>query len=127
LVLYQQSLDIRRQLADSEPGRADYQRDLSLAYNRLGMLALAIDDTSGAAEYLEEDLRIAVELYNREPQRADLAVDVAISLQLTGRLRNERARIEQAIAILRELQTQGRLPPDREALPEQVESDLQQM
>lgn len=47
LGLHQQSLEVRRQLVEAEPGRADYCRDPSVSYNKLGDL---YDELLGAVE-----------------------------------------------------------------------------
>ena len=39
---FEQALDIARQLARQEPGRADLQRDLWVSYNKLGDLHMAL-------------------------------------------------------------------------------------
>ncbi|MGH8909330.1 MAG: tetratricopeptide repeat protein, partial [Egibacteraceae bacterium] len=120
--LYQQSLDIRRRLADAEPDRADYQRDLSISYNRLGALAAEQGDPGAARDYLSQDLAIARRLATQDPGSAALAVDVAVSLAQLARLdpSNQTVLFDEARVILEPLEREGRLDPDAAALLDQV-------
>jgi hypothetical protein len=112
--LYQQSLDIRRRLAEAEPDRADYQRDLSVSYTRLGALAADRGDPATGREYLGQGLAIARELAAQDPGRADLAIDVTASLVQLARLEldNQTVLLDEARSILEELDREGRLRPD---------------
>ena len=53
-------------VAVAEPDRADYQRDLSISYNRLAATAEKAGDRAAAHEHLSADLEIA-----RRPDQAD--------------------------------------------------------
>ena len=45
---YRDSLAIRERLAQSDPGNADWQRDLSVSYDRAGDVQVAQGDLAGA-------------------------------------------------------------------------------
>ena len=51
---YEKSLLLREQLVKQEPGRADYQRDLSVSYDRLGDLQRALGEGEAARQYYEK-------------------------------------------------------------------------
>ena|SRR2546423_266457 len=67
LKLYQQSLHIRDKLAQAEPDRADYQRDLSISYNKLGDLYRALGQGEQALKLYQQSLHIANKLAQAEP------------------------------------------------------------
>jgi tetratricopeptide (TPR) repeat protein len=110
---YQKALEIRERLSLSEPARADYQRDLSVAYNRMGNLYLSLGQLEPAIEVFEKDLEIAERLASIEPDRADYHVDLASSLARVGRVRGSagRPQLERSLMILDTLQSNGRLSP----------------
>ncbi len=49
--LYRQGLGIRQGLAEAEPGNTTYRRDLSLSYERLGVLA---EPAAASASWFEQ-------------------------------------------------------------------------
>lgn len=110
---YQSALDIAERLAKAEPDRTDYQRDLSVSFNKMGGLLLQLEKPVAALEFFQRDLKIAERLAKSEPDRADYAVDLAVSLWKVGELEGDagRAQLEQALGILLGLQNEGRLAP----------------
>ena len=97
--------------AQAEPDRADYQRDLSVSYERMGDLYRALGQGEQARESYLKSLGIRERLAQAEPDRADYQVDLAISLVRVGtaRTRADRGLLERALQILRTLEEQGRL------------------
>ncbi|WP_298624127.1 hypothetical protein, partial [uncultured Zoogloea sp.] len=71
---------IAQRLAQAEPQRADYQRDLSVSYERLGDLMTALGQGDEARDYFLKRLAIAQRLAQAEPQRADYQRDLIVSL-----------------------------------------------
>jgi tetratricopeptide (TPR) repeat protein len=104
-------LAIAERLAQAEPDRADYQRDLSVSYNKMGNLYLALGQGDQAREAFLNALAIAERLAQAEPDRADYQVDLAVSLARTGAMTDTRESLERALAILRTLHGEGRLAP----------------
>jgi tetratricopeptide (TPR) repeat protein len=115
---YQNSLQIREQLAEAEPDRADYQRDLSISYNKVGDLYYDLGQGEKAREAYLKAQAIAERLAEAEPDRVDYQVDLAIFLNRVGISGDSVARepIERALAILLALQEAGRLAPERESM-----------
>jgi tetratricopeptide (TPR) repeat protein len=117
LARYQALLRLHEQRAGTEPERADYQRDLSVSYNKLGDLHQALGQGDKAREYFEKALAIRERLARAEPERADYQVDLAISLVRIG----ERVHLERAFRLLSTLRKEGRLEPRHEGLLASVE------
>ncbi|MBL8458684.1 MAG: tetratricopeptide repeat protein, partial [Zoogloea sp.] len=82
----------RRLVADfetrcqAEPQRADYQRGLSVSYNKLGDLMKALGNGDDAQRYFLQALNIAEKLARAEPQRADYQRDLSVSYNKLGDL-----------------------------------------
>ena len=82
----QEARELLEALVQSEPQRADYQRDLSVSYERLGDLMRALGEGEAARQYFEKSLEIAERLVRAEPQRADYQRDLAVSYNKLGDL-----------------------------------------
>ena len=74
------------QLVAGEPDRADYQRDLSVSYSKLGDLQGALGNGAQALELFTRSLRIAERLAAAEPDRADYQSDLSVSYDRLGDL-----------------------------------------
>ena len=72
-------------LAKAEPDRADYQRDLSVSYNKMGDLFSALGQGEDARQAYEKALAIAERLAKAEPDRADYQRDLSVSYEQNGR------------------------------------------
>jgi len=83
---YQQLLEKAERLAKAEPDRADYQRDLSVSYNKMGDLYRALGQGEGARQMYLKDLEIAERLAKAEPDRADYQRDLSVSYNRMGDL-----------------------------------------
>jgi tetratricopeptide (TPR) repeat protein len=82
-----------KRLAGAEPDRADYQRDLSVSYERLGDLQRALGHGEQALELFTQSLEIAQRLAGAEPDRADYQRDLSISYNrlATSAMANDRS------------------------------------
>ncbi|MDZ7270889.1 MAG: tetratricopeptide repeat protein, partial [candidate division KSB1 bacterium] len=76
---YEQALAIAQELRSRAPDSADYARDLSISYERLGDLWRTLGNPDQARTYYEKALAIAEELRSRAPDSADYARDLVIS------------------------------------------------
>ncbi|TSA27605.1 MAG: DUF4062 domain-containing protein [Bacteroidetes bacterium] len=74
--------ELRRRAPDS----ADYARDLSISYDRLGDLYLQLGDPPKALDKYKASLNIREELRRRAPDSADYARDLSISYNRLGDL-----------------------------------------
>ena len=97
--------------AKAEPDRADYQRDLSVSYNKMGDLYGALGQGEQAREAYAKALAIAERLAKAEPDRADVQVDLVISLVKVASLEAppDLARLQKALGLLEGLAAEGRL------------------
>ena len=93
---YQTALAIPERLAQAEPERADYQRDLSVSYERMGDLYRALGAGRARARRLAEALAIAERLAEAEPERADYQRDLSVSYNKMGDLYRALGQGEQA-------------------------------
>jgi tetratricopeptide (TPR) repeat protein len=71
---------------EREPERADYQRDLSVSYNKMGDLARVMGNGEAARRFFEESLQVRQRLVEREPERADYQRDLSVSYNKMGGL-----------------------------------------
>ncbi|MCA8962198.1 MAG: tetratricopeptide repeat protein, partial [Planctomycetes bacterium] len=78
---FEEALAIAQRLADAEPDRADYQRDLSVSHERMGDLYVALGQGDQARRAFEQALAIAQRLADAEPDRADYQRDLALSFE----------------------------------------------
>jgi len=76
----EQMEELRRKAPDS----ADYARDLSVSYNKLGDMYLQLGDRAKALDKYQASLTIAEELRRRAPDSADYAYDLSVSYNKLG-------------------------------------------
>ena len=111
---------------DSEPDRADYQRDLSVSYERMGDLYVALGQGEQARVSFQRALEIRERLASAEPDRADYQRDLSVSLVRVGQMddSNRQACLSRALAILKTLEAGGRLNPTDKPLIEAIDKML---
>ncbi|MDX1965622.1 MAG: tetratricopeptide repeat protein, partial [Planctomycetaceae bacterium] len=83
---YEQSLTVSQRLAEQAPENADYARDLSVSYERMGDLFRALGDGTRAREYYEQSLTVRQRLAEQAPENADYARDLSVSYNRLGDL-----------------------------------------
>ena len=66
-------------LVGLEPNSADFARDLSVSYNKMGDLHLGLGHGEQALEFYQKQLDLAEELHRRNPNSADFARDLSVS------------------------------------------------
>jgi tetratricopeptide (TPR) repeat protein len=96
LARYRKLLERHQRLAQAEPDRADYQRDLSVSYNKLGDLYRALGQGEQARQHYLKALAIAERLAQAEPDRADYQRDLSVSYSRVGDLYSDLGQGEQA-------------------------------
>jgi tetratricopeptide (TPR) repeat protein len=82
----QRALALGEQLVRQEPGRADYLRDLSVSYNKMGDLMRALGQGDAARSFFQKALDLAEQLVRQEPGRADYLRDLSVSYERMGDL-----------------------------------------
>ena len=71
-------------LAAQDPGQADWQRDLSVSYNKIGDVLLAQGDAPGALAAYRDALAIRERLAAQDPGQADWQRDLSVSYNKIG-------------------------------------------
>ena len=69
-----------------KPDSADYARDLSVSYNKLGDLYFKLDDLPKALDKYQASLNIVLELHNRIPNSLEYTRDLSINYERLGDL-----------------------------------------
>src|SRR5439155_879971 len=75
---------IGEKLAASDPGNADWQRDLSVSYERLGNVQVALDDGAGALDSYRKSLAIREKLVASHPGNAGWQRDLTVIYDKIG-------------------------------------------
>jgi tetratricopeptide (TPR) repeat protein len=88
-----QTLERRSQ---EHPERADYLRDLSVSYNKVGDLMGRLGEGEQARQFYQKALEIAERLVRQEPERADYLRDLSVSYNKMGYLMGTLGEGEQA-------------------------------
>jgi tetratricopeptide (TPR) repeat protein len=89
-------LAISERLANSDPGNAAWQRDLSISFNKLGDLAVAQGDLLTAASRFSHALAISERLANSDPGNADWQRDLWVSYWKMADLSKKRGEPSEA-------------------------------
>ena len=131
---YQASMEIRRKLAERDPGNAQWQRDLSVSHNKIGDVQSAQGDLGGALKSFQADMEIARKLAERDPGNAQWQTDLAFSCWKLSQLdtpalpkAERRALLKRGLAVLERLQQRGQLTPDKQTWPEAFRQALQKL
>ena len=79
LKAYQDSLAIREKLAAQDAGNAEWQRDLSVSFNKIGDVQRARGDLEGALKAYQDSLAIREKLAAQDAGNADWQRDLIVS------------------------------------------------
>ena len=81
---FRDGLVIREGLARSDPGHADWQRDLSVSYDRIGDVFVAQGNLTAALKSFRDGLVIREGLARSDPGHADWQRDLSVSYDRIG-------------------------------------------
>ncbi len=113
LPVFEESLAINRVLVESDPGNLDWRRDLMVSLTRVGNMRLQNGNFETSVAAFEEGLAIARELVAADPGDASRQADLIMALAQTQIMEldpvRKRALIEEALALMDELQAEGQL------------------
>ncbi|HNX29375.1 MAG TPA: tetratricopeptide repeat protein [Syntrophomonadaceae bacterium] len=93
---YQNSLEIRKELAKLYPDNAEYRRELFVSYDRLGEVEETRGNWEGAMQYYQDSLKIIKELVRLYPDNTQYKRDLYISCQKMGGVAEPRGNWEGA-------------------------------
>ncbi|MCD4785053.1 MAG: AAA family ATPase [Candidatus Eremiobacteraeota bacterium] len=110
IILLEAVRETLQELHKKAPDSADYARDLSVSYNKLGDFHKSRGDAVLAGEYYEKSLAIFEELHKKAPDSADYARDLSVSYNKLGDFHKSRGDAvlageyyEKSLAIFEEL------------------------
>ncbi len=81
---YRDSLAIADRLAQSDPGKAEWQHDLSVSYDRVGNVQVAQGDLAGALKSYRDSLAIRDRLAQSDPGNAGWQRNLSVSYEKVG-------------------------------------------
>ena len=117
-----------RALARAQPDNDDIQSDVGLSLVKLGETLRASGDLSGGLAADRESLEIARALANKQPRNRQFRTDVVLALwRLASAGDDPRARLTEALKILKNLKLAAMLPPAQEEWIGTIEDDLSHM
>jgi len=96
---FHSALEIAEDLRRRAPDSAEYARDLSICYDKLGGLHLELGDTQRAMELYSKDLEIAEDLRRRAPDSAECSQGLSISYGHLGDLHLELGDTQRAMEL----------------------------
>jgi tetratricopeptide (TPR) repeat protein len=123
LAQHRRVIELLEKRVRAYPDHANFQRDLSVSYNKVGDLMRSLGQGEQARSYFQKALDIAERLAAQEPDRADLQTDIVVSLWKI----NNRPSLERALRILRRLDEEQKLAPDKRGWIPGVEAALQKL
>jgi tetratricopeptide (TPR) repeat protein len=83
---FDQYLAISRRLAEQDPSNAGWQRELAVAYNRVGGVLQAQGRLEAAQAAFDQNLVISRRLAEQDPSNADWQRDLALACLRNGRI-----------------------------------------
>ncbi|HNP57997.1 MAG TPA: DUF4062 domain-containing protein [Gordonia sp. (in: high G+C Gram-positive bacteria)] len=118
LVVYEESVQINRELVQAQPGSVKAQRDLGLAMYRFGAALQERGDLDDALAVSEEAMGLSRGLAQAQPESAQAQRDLALALHWAGGVRQARGDLDGALAVSEE--AMGLLRGLAQAQPESV-------
>jgi hypothetical protein len=116
LASFGKDLGIAETLAARDPNNTDWQRDLSVSYERVGDLQMKQGDSAGAVASFGKDLGIAEALAARDPNNAEWQRDLIVSLIRLGTASHDKTYLNRALNIGLSLKEAGKLAPADERI-----------
>ena len=102
LTSYQDSLAIEDRLAKADPSNAGRQRDLFVAYDKVGDVLVAQGNLAAAQKFFHDSLAIAERLTTADPSNAGWQRDLAVSHDRIAELLAEQGDAAQALSEYRQ-------------------------
>jgi hypothetical protein len=120
--------DIFRALARGQPDNDDFQSNVGLSSAKLGEALRASGDFRGSLAADRESLEIARALANKQPRNRQFQIDVVLALwRLASASDDPRARLTEALKILKNMKLAAILQPPQEEWIGTIEDELSHM
>ncbi len=119
---------MRKQLAARDPNNAEWQRDLSVSYNKIGDISAARGDRDGALKAYKDGLDIAKQLAARDPANVVWQTDLVVSAWKLAEAgaKDKRQHLASGLAILKRLDAEGKLTADQKEWIAMFEEAMQE-
>jgi tetratricopeptide (TPR) repeat protein len=128
LLAFKSSFDIRKQLADADPGNLQRQRDLAVMYGRMGDLMLGMQRQEDGIQALRASLAIRERLAAADPGNILWQTDLVIALRKLALAGDDaKARLARALELARRLDADGKLGPEQAGWIEDLEEKLESL
>ena len=111
----------------NDPNNSDWQRDLSVSFNKIGDMHKANGDGDKAIGAYQDSLKIAESLAKRDPNNSDWQRDLVVSyVKISENIpENYSVYIQKALFVVEELYTNNRLYPCDHWMIEDLKKRLQ--
>jgi tetratricopeptide (TPR) repeat protein len=106
---YENSLKVREKLAKLDPDNAEWQRDLSVSYNKMGDFYLKVGDLESAKESYENSLKVREKLVKLDPNNAGWQRHISVSYYKLYTIKNEKEYLIKCVHKMREMKSRGQL------------------
>ena len=125
---YREALDLSLRLVALDRANAEWQRDVSVGRNKVGDMLLGAGDKASAAKEYGAASAIAEAQLAADPQNVQRTVDAAYSrYKLATAGVDPKANLDMALAALRRLKSESRLPAANESWIGMVETAIVQL
>ena len=102
LQAYRDSLAMSERLAKAEPDNADWQRNLSVSYNKIGTVQQAQGDLTKAVQAYRDGLAIQERLAQADPGNAGWQRDLTVSYNKIGDVQQAQGHLPEALQAYRD-------------------------
>jgi tetratricopeptide (TPR) repeat protein len=120
LKVYQDRLAIAEKLAAQDPNNAEWQRDLSVSFNKIGEVQSARGNLDAALEAYQQDLAIAQKLAAQDSSNAEWQRDVWVSMSRLAQVAGSGVSWAQVVEKMEAMKARGVLLPTDERFLEKA-------
>ena len=108
---------IAKKLAAADPSNTQWQRDLSISYNKIGTIQQAQGKLAEALQSFQSDMTITQKLAAADPSNTQWQTDIVVSCwkianlgEAAGTVAYRRSLLEKGLSILKKLEANNQLP-----------------
>jgi tetratricopeptide (TPR) repeat protein len=99
---YRDGVAIQEQLVRKDPSNSNWQRDLSVGYDKVGDVQAAQGDLAGALQSYRDELALAEKLARQDPANAGWQRDLSISYEKVGNVQSAQGDLAGALKSYRD-------------------------